>query len=812
MIKKGFILTILMAAGVASANAVPAYPAKRTVTLADGKQVTITLKGDEHFSFYTDELNRAYVRNASGLLQTVTIDEASSMWQARIQADAAARTKTARRASSMRRVGEPKPSLIGNKKGLVILMDFEDVKFSHESPKDIYKDFFNKQGYSDYGMTGSVRDYFLDQSYGQLDIDFDVVGPYTTYYSMAYYGAHSGNSNDSRPNEMVWEACRAADVDVNFADYDWDGDGEVDQVFVIYAGYGENYGADPNTIWPHEWSMSAANRKMILDNTKIDTYACSCELSGTSGSTLDGIGAACHEFSHCLGLPDFYDTSSSGGNYGMGTWDVMCGGSYNNNSRTPAGYTSYERMFAGWISPTELNSMTRVDGMKALQDSPEAYILYNEANHNEYYLLENRQKTKWDAALRGHGLLVVHVNYDSAAWGSNGVNTSENLQMMTILPADGQRSTYSEGGDPFPGNKGVTELTNYTNPAATLYNENKDGSKLMGKPIDNIKESEDGLISFVACRPELGIPEPDGGTEVAGEASFTITWPAVANATSYELEVTEIGSAAETPEEALEKEFDFKAFESKSVGFTDVSTKMGDYGLSGWSGSKLFTTPNRLRIGTSTAAGYVRTATWEVPQSSEMTIVLGAKLYKAGSPVRGKVRVAFGNQGDQATYDDASFELTEDGLMVFHFSIRKDLFWIEIRPEACMYLNYLAIYDGTWTAEQLSGNSAKSFSVGPRKATTVKNYTTDTNSYTLTNLNTKSRFIYRVRSFGEENTYSQWSQEKTFSFSAAAGIDAIVVDSSVKKGIYDLNGRYVGTSLDGLAKGIYVVDGKKVVR
>jgi hypothetical protein len=456
--------------------------------------------------------------------------------------------------------------------------------------------------------------------------------------------------------------------------------------------------------------------------------------------------------------------------------------------------------------------MTRINDMKPLTDSPEAYILYNEANKNEYYLLENRQQKKWDASLRGHGLLAIHAFYDADAWSSNGVNTNANQQMMTIVPADGSRSYGNEDADPFPGSKGVTELTNYTNPAATLYNENKDGSKLLGKPIDNIKESADGLISFVACHPELGIPQPDGGKEVEGKASFTITWSAVPSATSYEVEVTEIGSASDNPEEALDREYDFKAFESKSVGFSDISSKMGDYGYSKWTGSKLFTTPNRLRVGTSSTTGYVRTATWQVPQSSDMTIVVGGKLYKEGTPVKGKISVAFGNAGDQATYEDVPFELTADGKMVFHFTIRKDLFWIEIRPEACMYLNYLAVYDGTWTAEQLGISSAKA-APGPRKASEVKSYTTETNSITLTDLNTRNRFVYRVRALGEESSYSQWSAEKTFSFSAAAGIGAVIVeDSSAKKAVYDINGRYVGTSLDGLTKGVYIVGGKKVVR
>ena len=806
MNKNVFITFALLILGCLSVKAIPAYPVRRTFVQPDGTTLTLTLRGDEHFSYYTTDDGKPMVRNLDGSFRAITADEVSETWNQRLKAS------NARRMKARRALGEQKDPIVGKKKGLVVLAAFSNQDFVVDNPQETYQQFFSKPGYSDYGMTGSVRDYFLDQSYGQLDIEFDVVGPVKLTKTMAYYGAPSGNANDVRPAEMIYDACLAIADQVDFSDYDWDGDGKVDQVFVIYAGYGQNYGADPNTIWPHEWSLSNGGLRLVKNNVVVDTYACSCELRGTTGSSLDGIGPACHEFTHCLGIPDFYDTSNSGNNYGMGTWDVMCQGSYNNGSRTPAGYTSYERMYAGWITPTELTSMTRVSDMKPLVDSPEAYILYNEANRNEYYLLENRQQKKWDASLRGHGLLAIHACYDADAWSSNGVNTNANQQMMTIVPADGSRSYGNEDADPFPGSKGVTELTNYTNPAATLYNENKDGSKLLGKPIDNIKENADGLISFVVCRPELAIPQPDGGKEVEGQAAFTITWPAVKDAVKYELEVTEIGSAADNPEEALEREYDFKAFESKSVGFTDISSKMGDYGYSKWTGSKLFTTPNQLRIGTSTTTGYVRTATWQVPQSSEMTIVVGGKLYKEGTPVKGKISVAFGNSGDQATYDEVPFELTEDGLMVFHFTIRKDLFWIEIRPEACMYLNYLAVYDGTWTAEQLGIASAKA-APGPRKASEVKSYTTETNSITLTDLNTRNRFVYRVRALGEESTYSQWSEEKTFSFSAAAGIDAIVFeDSSAKKAVYDLNGRYVGTSLEGLAKGIYVVGGKKVVR
>ena len=808
--KKSLFLILALFWGCLAINARPAYPGKLSVTLPDGKQVVLTHRGDEHFSFFTDEEGNAYRRSANqGGFEQISMDEVREIWQSRLT-----RANKARSIRAAKRVGKPAGNLIGTKKGLVILMQYADYSFVTKNVKAVFQDYFNKTGYTDYGMAGSVRDYFKAQSYGQFDLEFDVVGPYTAAHSMVYYGAHNGDANDIRPEELIKEACEMADAEVNFADYDWDNDGEVNQVFVVYAGYGENNDTTRNNIyanclWPHEYNLKYAGINLRLDGKDITTYACSCELDGIEGTNLDGIGAACHEFSHCLGLPDTYDTN--GNNYGMGSWDVMCNGSYNNNSHTPAGYTSYERMFAGWLTPTELNTMTRIEGMKPLTESPEAYILYNDNNKNEYYLLENRQFDGFDAANPGHGLLVLHVDYDEELWFYNKLNTNVNRQRMTIIPADNKLTYASESGDVFPSKKGVTSLTNYTTPAATLYNDNTDGRKLMNKPIDHITESEDGLISFVACRPELPIPEPGEGQEIEGEAAFTVTWPAVSGAVGYEVEVTEIGSSSDDPKEALEREFNFDEFVSKSIGFTDLSSKMADYGLKGWSGNKIYTSPNKMRIGTSSASGYVVTATWNVPQSSEFTIVMGADVGKAGTSVKGKIRMAYGNDGDKATYETVDFEVTGDGRQVFSFQVKKDLFWIEIRPEGLMHLNYFAIYDGIWSLEQLGYQTNAARQSARRKASIVKSYTTDTNSITLRDLNKKSRFVYKVRTLGEEDTYSLWSEEHTFKFSNSSGIEGITANPDKNAPIYDLQGRSYADPKD-LRRGFYIIGGKKVVK
>ena len=810
--KKTFTLLLVLVLGCISVKAVPAYPFKKTVTLSDGSKVELTLRGDEHYKFYSGNDGFAY-RKVNNKFERFSMAQAHSEWSSKIT-----RANSERRART-RGVGTATSNLTGKKKGLVILMQFADYDFVIDNPQKVFNDCFNKEGYSDYGMAGSVCDYFKAQSYGQFELDFDVVGPFTAKHSMVYYGAHDEdtNANDSHPAQLVKEACEFADSLVDYSDYDWDGDGEVDQVFVIYAGYAEAQGASENTIWPHEWALAGEGIKLKLDGVKINTYACGPELSGSGAEeevVLAGIGTACHEFSHCLGLPDMYDTSDSN-NFGMSYWDVMDQGSYNGNyGSVPCGYTSYERMFAGWLTPTELKGdLTRISGMKALTDAPEAYIMYNEANNNEYYLLENRQQIGFDSGLYGHGLLVLHVDYDPEVWRSNTVNTSTNRQCMTFIPADGEygnRSIKSLAGDPFPGRSNNTMLTNYTTPAAITYNANVDGEYFMNKPIDNITESEDGLISFVALRPELPIPNVDEATAVEGEGSFTISWPAVDGATGYELELTQMGIAPTDPKEALQQEFDFEGTVSNSLGFTDISGKLSDYGLSGWSGENLFTGPDKLRIGTSKSNGYVRSQTLRTPQSTDVTIVMGTSMVKGVDKVEGTLKVGYGDSGDRVTYETSDFEITEDGQLVFHFNIRKDLFLVEIHPEARVNLNYLAIYDGEFTAEQLG--IAKARKAAATRAASASTYTTETNSITLTDLSADYRYIYRLRAIGEDGSSSRWSEEKSFQFGTSGISNIIINDNSASRRIYDLNGRYVGTDDNGLLNGIYIRDGKKIVK
>jgi hypothetical protein len=253
----------------------------------------------------------------------------------------------------------------------------------------------------------------------------------------------------------------------------------------------------------------------------------------------------------------------------------------------------------------------------------------------------------------------------------------------------------------------------------------------------------------------------------AGENSFSITWPTVNGAIGYEVELATIDKAASDPSEALQWQYNFEGCVSKSTGLSDISSKLSDYGLSGWGGSKLFTSPNKLKFGSSKDNGELKTTSWRwIPASQELTFVMGAAPVNSNTSITGTITletVKNGGNTSEIVTEKQQFEVSKDGKQVFTFKAPKenDIYRVTFSPSGQMYMNHLSLYDGTWTAEQLGINSSTR---APRRATAINTYSTATNSYSFTELDTNKRYIYRVRSIGEENTYSQWSEEKTFEF------------------------------------------------
>lgn len=769
-----------------TAHGVPAYPTKKTVKLENGTEKALQLMGDEFFNFYRADDGQNYRLVTNGNFKLMSDFEFGQQQEkGRVE-----RTKTnARRAR--RRVGEfVDGGIKGKKKGLVILVSFRDKDFVTPDPQTVFNDFFNLDGYSYNGMGGSVADYFRAQSYGQLDVDFDVVGPYKLSKNMGYYGGNDASGSDSAPQVMAEEACRLANPDVNYADYDWNNDGEVDQVFFIYAGFGENYGAEPNTIWPHAFYLPEG---VQLDYMKLNSYACTSELMGSKGTTLTGIGVPCHEFSHCLGLPDTYDTSYSGG-AGMGAWDIMCSGNYNVNGNIPAGYTAYERWVSGWLEPVEITSVTEVKDMKPLTEEPQAYILYNDGDRNEFYILENRQKEGFDAGLPGHGLMVMHIDYDKGAWTSNTPNNNPKHQRITYIPADGKFSQNGDDGDPFPGKKNVHNLTDFSTPSATVYNANTDGKTLMHKPVEDITESADGLISFKAMLPELTPPVP---CATRTEDKVTLSWDAVEGADAYEIRYTVIKAQGSMEESCLFKE-DFQGAYRASAGFADIGPSLNKYlSTQGFSGENLFQTPDLLRLGSSSKKGVLSSPTISKLNTGRMTVVMTLKPFKTGDETQATLEI-YTNAGTQE-----SFQLTfsEQQTFVIHSEkIYTEACKIKLTAEQRCYINHMAVYDGIFDI------AAKAPAHITRAGIEVVTEKVQGTSFTITPANPTNTYKVEMRALGGLRE-GQWGETIE-----VAALETAIPLLPQDKGLnlwFDLNGRRID---EPTRPGIYIHNGKKVLR
>ena len=451
-----------------SAWAVMATPEPIVKVQADGSEVTLQLKGDEFHSYYTRMDGTPVRMNKQGMW----INDASVVTPS-------ASARKARHVAQQQQFAATFP-LSGSPHSVVILVNFTDQKFQYKQAD--FEKMLNESGYSANGGVGSARDYFIACSDSIFSPIFDCYGPIELNKTSAYYDEHTGR--------MVVEACTKVsdELGVDMSIYDTNNDGRLDNVFIYYAGHNEAEGASSTTIWPHRSVVTTGDRvngKLIYD------YACTSELRGSAGNAMCGIGTFCHEFGHVLGLPDYYDTDKSGA-YTIGSWDIMCSGSYNGNGKTPPTHTAGERFELGWLTPVQLTE-AGVYTLEPIENGKKQVYLIAKETHNlswgspspsEYWLLENRQNVGWDrhsTSLPGTGLLIWHVDYSASAWGNNCPNNSIPLR-YDIEEAGGVRG-YSAASDPYPGSKNVTTFS------PLLHN-----GEIVEQPITDITESGQNIV------------------------------------------------------------------------------------------------------------------------------------------------------------------------------------------------------------------------------------------------------------------------------------------------------------------------------
>ena len=448
--------------------AVPAKPGVHTVTQPDGTEIEIILNGDEFSNFITSIDGYLLKENYDGFFHYATMSDDGVISVSKFVYNVPSKRtdkernfiqktlfknnfreisrnisirKSAQQQSLQREVGS---DAVGEK-GLVILVNFTDAQFLSPTANADFHAMLNEKGYNVGSHIGSARDYFIASSDSLFQPTFDVYGPYNLPYNMQYYGGNNANGNDQRASVMIQHACDLAYTDgVDFSQYDNNGNGYVDNVFVFFAGYNEAEGAPSYTIWPHR---SRIPGKPVYNGVKVYDYACTSELRGRQGGVMAGIGTFCHEFGHVLGLPDLYNTQTK--NSVVHNWSLMDRGSYNIGGEVPCLFSAYEAFFCGWQKPTLLECRDSAYSLSPLTKYPrEGFLVSNTSRHNldgrnpnpeQFFILESRNRESWDRGLPASGMLIWRIDHSQAALDYNSPNNGA-VPRIDIVRANGDPS------------------------------------------------------------------------------------------------------------------------------------------------------------------------------------------------------------------------------------------------------------------------------------------------------------------------------------------------------------------------------------
>ncbi|MDR2970630.1 MAG: M6 family metalloprotease domain-containing protein, partial [Bacteroidales bacterium] len=517
--KNLFIFISLLFVVTQQTFAVSAYPHPIDFKQPNGDEVTVMIRGDERLHWHESIDGYSLLFNQVGYLTYAILDEDGNLQSSDfIATDIEKRDAVTNsflnaiekklfysdvQQQLMLKVWEIEDEfetrgergIIGEYKTLCAFVQFPNKSFIKTISQ--FEGLMNQLGYTQGGAVGSVRDFFKESSYNQFDLIITLCGngsvPYTAPQNESYY---AGNDGTQKCQELArWLAQQvAADPNINFADYDSNNDGKVDGFHFIFAGVGQENGGGYGAIWSHKWEFSPP----VYQNGKsISIYSCSPELLW--GSSITTIGVICHEMSHAFGASDFYDTNyNQQGQYdGTGNWDIMADGSWNENGNRPPHHNMYIKVQQfGWVTSTVLSTPITITDMPNSAENPVAYRI-NTTTNNEYYLLENRQKTKFDASVPGSGLLIYHVHSNVGTYCINCKNpqkmypvcASSTYQMPTGV---GTYGYINSGGCPFPGTSNKTSFTDNTTPAMKSWT-----NANTGKPLTEITHNTSSkTVSF----------------------------------------------------------------------------------------------------------------------------------------------------------------------------------------------------------------------------------------------------------------------------------------------------------------------------
>jgi M6 family metalloprotease-like protein len=523
-----FIVIALFFVSVNSLFAVPAVPWPVEKVQPDGTKISVYLRGDEKAHWMESLDGYTLMYDAQKFIVYADQDSQGNLVPTNIKFTGQTTGPTGRTISKGLTYSKSQISMFeqvwqvtsdekiqrapvtGSRKALCVLMDFSNRSFSKANSE--FETIFNQVGLypGDGSAKGSVRDFYRENSYEELDLTVTVVGPYRAPNTTTYY------ASDANYRAFATAAAHAADADVDFTEFATNG--VLETFHIIFAGYGDEAVGNSQQIWSHKWQLATP---LMLDGVRVSVYSCSPELRGSSGNNLTYIGVICHELCHVFGAPDYYDTGSTG-YAGSGNWDLMANGSWNDNGRQPGHINMFQKILYGWVTPQELTSFTEVTDMPNSALNPVAYTITANETTGEMYVLENRQQVGFDGSVPGHGLLVWHVH--PGALSGNGSNASHPQQLYPVsasstvaIPTGGVASygNVNSAGTPFPGTNGKTAFTAKTTPTMFTWT----NSQPISKPLTDISESAGGgatlshlstltapVSLFPACNRRLPMP------------------------------------------------------------------------------------------------------------------------------------------------------------------------------------------------------------------------------------------------------------------------------------------------------------------
>lgn len=828
--KKLLIFTIAFVWALA-VSAVPANRKPFVVKQSDGTMLSIVLQGDEALHFFTTLDGKYVVKDTNGDYCYATFSQDSGFLSTGIVAhekekrsdaeneflagidivamDSAVvethKTRSMKYKSSVATRASSTASLITTGEVLVpvLLVEYQDVKFSFKK-EDIEK-MFNEPGYKyefsigNVECFGSVRDYFIAQSEGLFSPRFVLTDILTLPNDMAYYGGNDSSGNDKNPQAMIRQGIELADETFDFSQFDNDGDGHVDFLYCIYAGYSEANRASSNTIWPHQWELTSNGSNKYVDGVYCNKYACSSELNITEefeeyGKWLSGIGTVCHEYSHCLGLHDVYDVSKNSGNWGMDDWDLMGNGNFAAYGYIPVGYNSYQKDCCGWKSLEVLEKKGRYS-MEAQSRGGVGYKIVNEANPNEYFILENRRCEGWDQTLAADGMMIIHVDYDKTAWKDNKINTTSGHPRFQIVPADNELMFYSDSdsqkfyenmaGDLWPGKNNNNKFTDTSLPAATVFT-----GGFLGKPVTNIKY-ENYVSSFNFMGGFVETPAVMSATDITN-SSFVANWEEVDYATEFLVELYGINETDgdDGDVEILVEEDFLNCYKSATAIQDDMDTYMS---VTGWTGQNIYSETGMLCIGSLNNPGTLSTPMLDATGS--ITVNLKVAKYNSNATAINLLVEVVDAQGNVITSENissaGSFELKTNvaGKFFVRFSTAEES-----------------------TNKRLLVDDISVITTLPYKKVLVESVKTETCTFLFDNLE-PGGYFYRVRA-SDGDAESAFSEYVKVLLSETSALEIPSYDEKVT--VYTLFGVKIHEggmeSLRNLHRGIYILKSSSGVK